>query len=67
MRKIRVEMDGTPHGTRLFDAESGEELRNITSIEITHRAGHPPMIEITELALVEGSNMRCAEQTEPKE
>ena len=37
--RIKILSDGSPTGTRLVDAESGEPVHGVTSIEWAHKAG----------------------------
>jgi hypothetical protein len=36
--KIRIASDGTGFGTRVYDADSGEELKNVAAVQIDVQA-----------------------------
>lgn len=47
--KLRIESDGTPSGTSVVDAETGEPVEGVVSIQFTID-GHSPATCVVELA-----------------
>jgi hypothetical protein len=46
-KSVRIECEGiSPYGTKVFDAETGEEIHNVRSVEWQHRAGSIPTAKI---------------------
>lgn len=46
-KRIRVESDGSKQGTRIFDADTNEDVSNrVTSVEFSHDAGSVPRLRI---------------------
>lgn len=59
MRKIKVVMNGSPFGTRVYDADTGEEIKNLTAINIEQHGNCPPMAHMTEIAVVVDAQMEA--------
>lgn len=46
--KLRILSDGEITGTRVFNAETGEEITSqVFGIEFVHQMGQPPMVRLT--------------------
>lgn len=45
--KVRVESDGTPMGTRVYEAESGDEIEGVRGVHIDLAVAESPEIELT--------------------
>jgi hypothetical protein len=52
MMKIRIVGSGPPYHTRVYDVQTGVEIKNLTRIEIVQEAGGPPLVHITQVAEV---------------
>ena len=46
MMKVKVMLGGGTQGTRVFNAETGEELRNLQSMTLRHYVGELPTVEL---------------------
>jgi len=44
--KLKVVTDGTNKGTRVLNAETGEEVQNVTKVTIDFDGHKPPSVEI---------------------
>jgi len=49
VKRVRI-VNSTGLDTRLWDMDTGEEIRHITSISITQRPGEPALVHYTQLA-----------------
>jgi hypothetical protein len=47
MRKLRIVSDGQPKNTRVFDAETGEEIANVIDVTISIDARNGAVATIT--------------------
>jgi len=57
---IRIEATGEIYGgTKVFDVDTGEEIKNVKSVTYKHEAGHIPVVTL-EIVGLEGINV-CAE------
>jgi len=50
MKKIRITSDGGKYGTKIFDLETGEEIKCVTSLSLRSKGGIL-IAEITQIAL----------------
>ena len=53
MKKVRIVSDGTPSGTRVFDAETGNMINGISKVNVYIEAGGEYIAEITRLVIVD--------------
>jgi hypothetical protein len=50
--RVKIVSDGTsPIGTRVVNAETGEELERVVSVEWRHEAGYQPNAVITDISV----------------
>lgn len=47
--RVRIKIDGSR--ARLYDAETGEEVKNVSGYRIEHSAGRVPLIYISLVAM----------------
>jgi hypothetical protein len=40
--KLKIISDGTFNNTKIINIETGEEIKNISYVRFTHKAGSPP-------------------------
>ena len=53
MKKVKIVSDGTPSGTRVFDAETGNMISGISKVNVYIEAGDEYIAEITRLVIVD--------------
>lgn len=59
MRRITVVMNGKARETRVYDADTGEEIKNLSAIRIEQHANQPPIAHLTEVAVVVAGQMEA--------
>lgn len=68
--KLKIIGDGTPYGTRVVDAETGEPLEGVYQVAVVHRANDVPRATIglysIPLEIVAGDLRRYELTNEPR-
>lgn len=67
-KRIRVESDGTKRGTRIFDADTNEDVSGrVTSVEFSHDVNSLPLVRIKLLYLGPAVEVRLTASVPPPE